>query len=175
LSVRSGNGEVGWKAVIKWTRLSCRTFAANAVSLQLHALAYNLGNFMQTLALPKAAEPWSLTSPREKLIKIGAKVVSHGRYVTFQTAEVRLDEGKPPSYSPAWPSVSTFWLSAGRLRSNFVAAGTPGTEDHNEPGIRRMSGKDAAPKTNRSTERRIGSGRRKCRVIAICLPPFWEC
>ena len=28
---------------------------------------------------------WSL---REKLIKIGAKVVSHGRYVTFEMAEV---------------------------------------------------------------------------------------
>jgi hypothetical protein len=38
--------------------------------------------------LPKAAEPWSLTSLCEKLIKIGAKVVSHGRYVTFQLAEV---------------------------------------------------------------------------------------
>ena len=38
--------------------------------------------------MPKTAEPWSLTSLREKLIKIGAKVVSHGRYVTFQTAEV---------------------------------------------------------------------------------------
>ena len=50
--------------------------------------AYNLGNFMRTLAMPKAAEPWSLTSLREKLIKIGAKVVSHGRYVTFQMAEV---------------------------------------------------------------------------------------
>src|SRR5438874_13383960 len=33
-------------------------------------------------------KPWSLTSLREKLIKIGAKVVSHGRYVTFQMAEV---------------------------------------------------------------------------------------
>ena len=76
------------KGVIKWTRLSCRTFAANAVRLQLHVLAYNLGNFMRTLALPKPAEPWSLTSLREKLIKIGAKVVSHGRYVTFQMAEV---------------------------------------------------------------------------------------
>jgi hypothetical protein len=31
------------KGAIKWTRLSCRTFAAN-VRLQLHALAYNLGN-----------------------------------------------------------------------------------------------------------------------------------
>jgi hypothetical protein len=76
------------KGAIKWTRLSCRTFAANAVRLQLHALAYNLGNFMRTLAMLKTAELWSLTSLREKLIKIGAKVVSHGRYVTFQLAEV---------------------------------------------------------------------------------------
>jgi hypothetical protein len=38
--------------------------------------------------MPKTAEPWSLTSLREKLIKIGAKVVAHGRYVTFQLAEV---------------------------------------------------------------------------------------
>ena len=29
------------KGAIKWTRLSCRTFAANAVRLQSHALAYN--------------------------------------------------------------------------------------------------------------------------------------
>jgi hypothetical protein len=76
------------KGAIKWTRLSCRTFAANAVRLQLHALAYNLGNFMRTLAMPKIVETWSMTSLREKLIKIGAKVVSHGRYVTFQLAEV---------------------------------------------------------------------------------------
>ena len=76
------------KGAIKWTRLSCRTFAANAVRIQLHALAYNLGNFMRTLAMPRTVQPWSLTSLREKLIKIGAKVVSHGRYVTFQMAEV---------------------------------------------------------------------------------------
>jgi len=61
---------------------------ANAVRLQLHALAYNLGNFMRTLAMPKAAAPWSLTSLREKLIEIGAKVVSNGRYVMFQMAEI---------------------------------------------------------------------------------------
>ena len=51
-------------------------------------VAYNLGNFMRMLAMPKTAEPWSPTSLREKLIKIGAKVVSHGRYTTFQMAEV---------------------------------------------------------------------------------------
>jgi hypothetical protein len=76
------------KGAIKWTRLSCRTPAANAVRLQLHALAYNLGNFRRTLAMPRAAEPWSLTSLREKVIEIGAKVVRHSRYVTFQMAEV---------------------------------------------------------------------------------------
>jgi hypothetical protein len=42
---------------------------------------------MRTLAMSKTAQPWSLTSLREKLIKMVAKVVSHGRYVTFQ-AEV---------------------------------------------------------------------------------------
>jgi hypothetical protein len=76
------------KNAIKWTRLSCRKFRNNEVRLQLHALAYNLGNFMRTLALPKEVEHWSLTTLREKLVKIGAKVVSHGRYVTFQLAEI---------------------------------------------------------------------------------------
>ena len=80
------------KGAIRWTRLSCRTFATNAVRLQLHALAYNLGNFMRTLAMPKTPQPWSLTSLREKLIKIGAKVVSHGRYVTFQMAEMAVSQ-----------------------------------------------------------------------------------
>jgi hypothetical protein len=80
------------KGAIKWTRLSCRSFATNAVRLQLHALAYNLGKFMWTLAMPETAEPWSLTSLGEKLIKIGAKVASHGRYVTFQMAEVAVPQ-----------------------------------------------------------------------------------
>jgi len=80
------------KGAIKWTRLSCRTFAANAVRLQLHALAYNLGNFLRTLATPEAIRDWSLTSLKEKLIKVGAKVISHGRYVAFQMAEVAISK-----------------------------------------------------------------------------------
>jgi hypothetical protein len=77
----------GGKGAIKWTRLSCRTFAANAVRLQLHVRAYNLGKFMRTLAMPDPIRDWLLTSLREKLIKIGAKAVRYGRYVTFQLAE----------------------------------------------------------------------------------------
>jgi hypothetical protein len=36
------------KNAVRWTRLSCRRFRHNAVRLQLHALAYNLGNFLRT-------------------------------------------------------------------------------------------------------------------------------
>ena len=75
-------------AAIHWTKLSCHSFRDNAVRLQLFALVYNLGNFMRTLALPTEVKHWSLTTLREKLIKIGAKVVRHGRYFTFQLAEV---------------------------------------------------------------------------------------
>ena len=40
--------------------------------------------------LPQVVEHWSLAKLREKLFKIGAKVVRHGRYVTFQMAEVAI-------------------------------------------------------------------------------------
>jgi len=76
------------KNAVKWTRLSCRSMTANAVRLQLHALAYNMANFLRTLALPDEAERWSLTTLREKVVKIGAKVVSHARSTIFQMAEV---------------------------------------------------------------------------------------
>ena len=56
--------------------------------LQLHALIYNLANFMRTLGLPEKVEHWSLTTLREKLVKIGARMVRRGRYVVFQLAEV---------------------------------------------------------------------------------------
>ena len=64
-------------------------------------------NFMRTLAMPKTAQPWSLTSLKEKLIKIGAKVVSHGRYVAFQMAEVAV---------PRQMFAEILWLIA-RLRA----------------------------------------------------------
>jgi hypothetical protein len=76
------------KNAVKWTKLSCRTFKDNQARLQLFALAYNLGNFLRRLALPKPVRHWSMTTLREKLIKIGAKVTRHAKYVTFQLAEV---------------------------------------------------------------------------------------
>ena len=76
------------KNAVKWTKLSCRTFKDNQTRLQLFALAYNLANFLRRLALPRAVKHWSLTTLREKLVKIGAKVTRHSKYVTFQLAEV---------------------------------------------------------------------------------------
>jgi len=76
------------KNAVKWTKLSCCTFKDNQTRLQLFALAYNLGNFLRRSALPKPVRHWSLTTLREKLIKIGAKVTRHSKYVTFQLAEV---------------------------------------------------------------------------------------
>ena len=76
------------KNAVKWTKLSCRTFKDNQTRLQLFALAYNLANFLRRLALPREIDSWSLTTLREKLVKTGAKVVLHAKYVTFQLAEV---------------------------------------------------------------------------------------
>ena len=81
------------KIALTWTRLSCHDFRDNEVRLQLFALAYNLGNFLRTLALPRKIEHWTLTTLREKLIKIGAKVVRHAKYVVFQMAEVVVPRG----------------------------------------------------------------------------------
>ena len=58
---------------------------------------------------------WSLTTLREKLIKIGPKVVHHARYVIFQMAEVavprrlfkaildRIRRLRLPETVPRWP------------------------------------------------------------------------
>lgn len=90
----NGRGTAGqWikegKLALRWTWLSCHALCNNAVRLQLHALAYNFANFLRSLALPQEVEQWSLTTWREeKLVKIGALTVRHGRYVIFQLAEV---------------------------------------------------------------------------------------
>jgi len=76
------------KNAVQWTKLSCRKFKDNQTRLQLFALAYNLGNFLRRLALPRDVAHWSLTTLREKLIKIGAKVTRHSKNVFFQLAEV---------------------------------------------------------------------------------------
>ena len=69
-------------------RISCHDFVDNQVRLLLFVLAYNMGNFLRQAVLPRSVRHWSLTTLREKLIKIGARVVRHSRQVIFQMAEV---------------------------------------------------------------------------------------
>jgi hypothetical protein len=76
------------KNALKWTKLSCHDFVDNEVRLMLFVLAYNLGNYLRQAVLPPSVSHWTLTTLREKLIKIGAKVVTHARKVIFQMAEV---------------------------------------------------------------------------------------
>src|SRR5437773_8533650 len=98
-----------------WTRSSgcaLTLWRAFIEPMTLHALAYNLANFLRTLALPGEVERWSLTTLREKVVKIGAKVVAHGRYLVFQMAEVavprelfgrildRIGRLRPPDLAP---------------------------------------------------------------------------
>lgn len=54
------------KYALKWTRLSCHDFVDNQVRLQLFALAYNLGNFLRCLALPKSVKKWSMRTLRRR-------------------------------------------------------------------------------------------------------------
>ena len=104
----------------------------NQTRLQLFALAYNLANFLRRLALPRDVKHWSLTTLREKLVKIGAEVTRHSRYITFQLAEVavfrRLGVSEvvcrdPRPYCPVDDSSTkcrrAFWLAYGS-RYEFV-------------------------------------------------------
>ncbi len=77
-----------WKYALNWTRLSCHRFVANRVRLSVFVLAYNLGNFLRRLCLPKAVKHWSLRSVQVKLIKMGGRLVRHSRRLIFQLAEV---------------------------------------------------------------------------------------
>ena len=81
------------KYALNWTRLSCHRFDANQVRLQLFILAYNLGNLLRRLALPKAVKDWSLRSLQVKLIKMGGRIVRHARRIVFQLAEVAVPGG----------------------------------------------------------------------------------
>jgi hypothetical protein len=108
--------------------------------------------------MPKTAQPWSLTSLREKLIKIGAKVVSHGRYVTFQMAEVAV---------PRQMFADVLSLIA-RLRAppaRMTSAGPDATATREEVRL------DAAKTARSAPQYRQVSGSPPCRALraAFCL------
>ena len=53
----------------------------------MRVIAYNLGNLLRRLALPRAIQSWSLTSLQQRLLKTGGRLVRHARYFVLQLAE----------------------------------------------------------------------------------------
>jgi Transposase DDE domain group 1 len=80
------------KEATHWTRLSCHRFRANEVRLLLGVIAYNLGNLLRRLALPRAIQSWSLTSLQLRLFKTGGRLIRHARYFVLQLAESYLTQ-----------------------------------------------------------------------------------
>jgi len=83
------------------------------VRLALFVLPSSLGNCLWQAVLPPSVRHWSLTTLREKLIKIGARVVPHARQVVFRVAEVAVPR-------------ALFWSvlqAIGRVRLPAVAGG----------------------------------------------------
>jgi hypothetical protein len=124
------------KNAVKWTKLSCHDFADNQVRLQLFARAYNLGNFLWRSALPVGVKHWSLTTLREKLIKIGAKVVHHARSVMFQMAGVAVPR-------------EVFRLILARIRLTLAADGDIGMIAHSVRNMRNGRGDDGGLSASR--------------------------
>jgi DDE family transposase len=92
---RGGQGRVAPGRVLSPRRLhgdqpdSTQQAGGQVLQRPWHGRAVDhLANFLRTLALPQEVEQWSLTTLRDKLVKIGARIVRHGRYVVFQLAEV---------------------------------------------------------------------------------------
>ena len=80
------------KNTLTWTKLSCKRFKENEARLKLFLLAYNLGNFLRTLVLPKKIKHWSLKTIQLKLIKTGGRLIKHARYYCLLLAEVSITE-----------------------------------------------------------------------------------
>ena len=83
-------GGAGLQRAVKPTRLSCHRFRSNEVRLWLSLIAYNLGNLLRRLVLPKRIDGWSLTSFQQRLVKTGGRLIKHARYYWLLLAESHL-------------------------------------------------------------------------------------
>ena len=69
------------------TRLGCHRFRSNEVRLWLSVMACTLGNLWRRLVLPNRSGNWPLTSPQQRLVKTGRRLVKHARYYWLLLAE----------------------------------------------------------------------------------------
>ena len=102
------------KYALNWTRLSCHRFVANRVRLSLFVLAYNLGNFLRRLCLPKAVRHWSTRMAEKPMFPTHPSNPSDGEPDAVKVARPVRRGGwrKPagavrPSAAPSLPNAST--------------------------------------------------------------------
>ena len=135
---------------LRWTRLSCRAFRDNAVRLQLFALAYNLANFLRSLALPQrggavvadhaCARSWSRSAP--------------GSCATAATS------------SSSWPR----WRCRGRCSPRSCAGSTACEDrpwrrpDRSGPWSGQSRGENHAPKVGRARRKPPGRPAARSRI-----------
>ena len=131
------------KNAIRWTRLSCRRFDHNAVRLQLHALAYNLGNFMRTLALPDAVgtvvtdQPARRSSSRSERRSCATDATSRSRWPRLSFLV---------TYSPTSCAVST---GSDRRQPRHERRHPVPSRRRRQDRCARMAGKNAIPRHQR--------------------------
>ena len=77
--------------------------------------------------MPTEVEHWSLPTLRQKLVKIGAKFVRHGRYVTIQLAEVAV----PRNLFREIYGGSIYWIIMGCIRARQRIVGIDRTTNTN--------------------------------------------
>ncbi len=96
----------------------------------------------ETLGLTQKIEHWSLTTLREKLVKIGVKVVCHVRYVTFQLAKVAVPRNPFGSFAPdRWSAAKATSTMLNRSPGTCRLTGEVrlGDEQLNQMGLRTRS------------------------------------
>ena len=76
------------KNALRWTGLYPAILSAQRGAAQAARAGLQSRQLPTHLGAAQEVEHWSLTTRREKLVKIGARIVRHGRYVVFQLAEV---------------------------------------------------------------------------------------
>jgi len=158
--------------MLNWTRLSCHGFVANQVRLQLFMLAYNLGNFLRRLGLPKAVKDWSLRSLQVKLIKMGGRIVRHARRIVFKMAEVAVPRAL---FAATLEQVRGYaWCLAKRPRSRQVVGEKGAMAAYNfgklvqDPAFLLL----CCPKTSRLHCLGVFSYAASCHVSLLVTPSF---
>ena len=77
-------------------------FKDNQARLQLFALAYNIGNFLRRLALPRSVKHWSLTTRSDPINPDDPEYIVRlvGQVIRVSVETVKIVAALPQHYAP---------------------------------------------------------------------------